>query len=99
MKKLLMPRLSHLLLALGLMLPFGVSPGMAQEACWDNSAIQSALAEGRILPVATVLQREGIDPSTEVLSVKVCDEGGTEVYVLAVLEASGQARNLTLNAK
>ncbi|MCD7059504.1 hypothetical protein [Pelagibacterium xiamenense] len=76
-----------------------VTPAAAQSGCWDNSAIQSALAEGRIIPVAQVLSREGVPTSTEVLSVKVCEQGGTLVYVLAVLEASGQARNLTLNAQ
>ncbi|WP_417580467.1 hypothetical protein [Pelagibacterium sp.] len=94
-----MSRLTSLALALSLSLPLGVVPAVAQEACWDNSTIQSALAEGRIQPVAAVLSREGIDPSTEVLSVKVCEQSGALVYVLAVLEASGQARNLTLSAQ
>lgn len=94
-----MLRLLSLVLAIGLSLPLGVGPAVAQEACWDNSAIQAALAEGRIQPVAAVLAREGIAPSTEVLSVKVCEQGGVPVYVLAVLEAAGQARNLTVSAQ
>lgn len=88
-----------LILALPLVLPFGAAPSLAQENCWDNSTIQSALASGQIQPVSAVLAREGVPRSTEVLSVKVCEQGGTPVYVLAVLEASGQARNLTLNAQ
>ena len=99
MKNTVLPRLASLVLALGLIVPLGVMPAAAQEACWDNSAIQAALADGSIQPVAAVLSREGIDPSTEVLSVKVCEQGGALVYVLAVLEANGQARNLTLNAQ
>ena len=99
MKNTVLPRLASLVLALSLTVPFGAMPAGAQEMCWDNSAIQAALAEGRIRPVAAVLSREGIDPSTEVLSVKVCEQGAALVYVLAVLEANGQARNLTLNAQ
>lgn len=99
MKKSFASRISLLILALGLAMPLGVTPAVAQGSCWDNSAIQAALAEGRIQPVAAVLSREGIDPSTEVLSVRVCDQGGALVYVLAVLESSGEARNLTLNAQ
>ncbi|SDZ96786.1 hypothetical protein SAMN05428936_101703 [Pelagibacterium halotolerans] len=99
MKNAFVSRLTSLALALSLSLPLGAMPVAAQEVCWDNSAIQAALAEGRIQPVAAVLSREGIDPSTEVLSVKVCEQGGALVYVLAVLETSGQARNLTLNAQ
>lgn len=99
MKNTILPRLASLVLALSLSVPLGTMPAVAQEACWDNSAIQAALADGSIQPVAAVLSREGIDPTTQVLSVKVCDAGGAPVYVLAVLEASGEARNLTLNAQ
>ncbi|WP_127145666.1 hypothetical protein [Pelagibacterium montanilacus] len=88
-----------LVLAAALMFPLGPGIASAQQGCWDNSAIQSAVASGEIQPVASVLSREGIPGSTEVLSVKVCDQGGSIVYVVAVLEADGQARNLTLNAR
>lgn len=98
MTKTILSPIASMALALFLVLPFGVAAGSAQDGCWDNAAIQSALAEGRIQPVAAVLAREGIDPSTEVLSVRVCEEGGVPIYVLAVLESSGQARNLMLGA-
>lgn len=87
------------MLAATLVLPFGAAPALAQGACWDNAAIQSAVAGGQIRSVADVLAREGIPGSTQVLNVKVCEQGGGPVYVLAVLEASGEARNLTLNAR
>lgn len=99
MKKALVSRIASLVLGLSLSLPLGIAPAMAQDGCWDNAGIQAALAEGRIQPVAAVLAREGIDPSTEVLNVRVCEQGGGLVYVLAVLEASGEARNLTLDAR
>ena len=99
MKNHFLSRSLSLVLALSLFVPLGVAPVSAQQGCWDNATIQAADSEGRIQPVAAVLSREGIDPSTEVLSVKVCEQGGGPVYVLAVLEASGEARNLTLNAQ
>lgn len=94
--------LSHILtIALLIAAPLSVSvtPAAAQSGCWDPPAIQAALAEGHIQPVGQVLAREGIPASTEVLSVKVCEQGGAPVYVLAVLGASGEAKNLTLNAQ
>lgn len=99
MKKPALSRIISLALAIPLLLPLGAAPVTAQENCWDNSAIQSALSSGQIQPVASVLAREGVPESTQVLTVKVCDQGGAPVYVIAVLEASGQARNLTLSAQ
>ncbi|RDE10460.1 hypothetical protein [Pelagibacterium lacus] len=99
MKTSLLSRLTSLALALCLFLPLGVAPGMAQGQCWDNAAIQAALDQGQIRPVAAVLAREGVNPATEVLSVRVCDQGSGPVYVLAVLGPGGEARNLTLSAR
>jgi hypothetical protein len=99
MKKTALSRITSLALAIPLLLPLGAAPVVAQENCWDNSAIQSALSSGQIQPVASVLAREGIPGSTQVLTVKVCEQGGAPVYVIAVLEESGQARNLTLGAQ
>lgn len=82
-----------------LAVPLGAGSASAQDGCWDNAAIQSALAAGQIRPVADVLAREGIPPTTQVLNVKVCNQGGGPVYVLAVLEPSGEARNLTVRAQ
>lgn len=99
MKKALLSRLISLALAASLVVPASLGPALAQDGCWDNAAIQAALANGQIQPVAAVLAREGIPSTTQVLTVKVCDQGGAPVYQLAVLEASGEARNLTLNAQ
>ena len=92
-------RLAAAIFAAALVLPVGLHSATAQDGCWDNAAIQSALSSGQIQPVAAVLAREGIPGSTEVLSVKVCEQGGSPVYIIAVLEASGQARNLTISAR
>ncbi|WP_404405372.1 hypothetical protein [Pelagibacterium halotolerans] len=94
--------LSHILtMALLAAAPLSVSvtPAAAQSACWDRSQIQAAVAEGRIRDVGQVRAREGIPSSTEVLDVKVCEQGGTLVYVLTVYDASGETRDLTLNAQ
>lgn len=99
MKNALLSRITSLVLAVTLVAPASLGPALAQDGCWDNAAIQAALASGQIQPVAAVLAREGIPATTQVLTVKVCDQGGALVYQLAVLEASGQARNLTLGAK
>lgn len=68
-------------------------------SCLDNRAIQSAISAGQILPLASALSKAGVDPSQEVLSVQVCDQGGGNyIYVVAVLNSQGQAENLTLSA-
>lgn len=99
MKKPVLTFLLSLALSLSALAPFGAATALGQEQCWDNAAIQSALDQGRIQPVAAVLAREGINPATQVLNVRVCEQGGAVVYVLAVLEASGEARNLTVSAQ
>lgn len=98
MKKAL--RLSAVIIATMVMLiPFvSVTALHAQQSCWDDGAVQAAVSSGQIQPISQVLAREGISGSTQVLSVKVCEQGGAPVYVVAVLEASGSAKNLTLRA-
>jgi len=99
MKKALLSGFISAALAATLILPFGAGTAVAQGACWDNAAIQAAVAGGQILSLADVRAREGIPGSTQILDVKVCEQGGAPVYVLAVLEASGEARNLTVSAQ
>lgn len=99
MKTNILSRLIAVFLIAGAALPFGALPAAAQQVCWDNARIQAAVSQGQIQPVSAVLAREGIPGSTQVLSVKVCEDGGRIVYVLAILEASGQARNLTVGAQ
>lgn len=86
-----------LALAIALALP-GTGPSQAQ-ACLDKRDIQEAVASGQIMSLDAVLSMAGVDPSAEILNVQVCDKGGGLVYVIGVLSADGQARNLVLNAR
>ena len=82
-------------LALGL-----ASTGVASaQACWDNRQIQEAVASGQIMSLADVLASAGIDGSSEILNVQVCDQGGQLVYVIGLLTPSGDAQNLVLSAQ
>ena len=82
-------------LALGL-----AATGMASaQACWDNRQIQEAVASGQIMSLADVLASAGIDGSSEILNVQVCDQGGQLVYVIGLLTPSGDAQNLVLSAQ
>lgn len=98
MKNTFLSRIIPVLVSAALVVPVGSGAAVAQGACWDNGQIQSALSSGQIRSVAEVLAREGIPPSTQVLNVRVCEQGGP-VYILSVLEASGEARNLTVSAQ
>ena len=82
-------------LALGL-----AGTGVASaQACWDNRQIQEAVASGQIMSLADVLASAGIDGSSEILNVQVCDQGGQLVYVIGLLTPSGEAQNLVLSAQ
>lgn len=76
----------------------GTAPTQAQ-ACLDKRQIQEAVASGQIMSLDAVLASAGVDPSAEILSVEVCDQGGALVYVIGVLSPDGQAQNLTLSAQ
>lgn len=69
------------------------------QACLDNRQIQEGIASGQIMSLADVLASAGIDSSTDVLSVQVCDEGGRLVYIIGVLTPAGEAQNLVLSAQ
>ena len=86
--------------AASLMLPLAaIGPATAQdESCLSKRDIQSVVASGQILALPDALAYAGIDSSQEVLSVNVCDYGGELYYVLAVIDAYGEAQNVTLNA-
>lgn len=75
-----------------------ITPAAAQS-CLGKRDVQEAIATGQILSLAEILGRAGIDSSQEVLSVQVCDQGGQLVYIVAVLDDSGGAENLVLNAR
>lgn len=70
----------------------------SQGQCLSNPEIQQAVASGRILPLAVILQAAGVIGSSQVLSARVCETQQGTVYYVAVLDAYGQARNLVLNA-
>ncbi|WP_207747573.1 hypothetical protein [Pelagibacterium limicola] len=99
MKKALLSKLVSAVCVATLVLPLGAGSAVAQGACWDNTRIQAAVASGEIRPVADILEREGIPAANVTGAVKVCEQGGGLVYVLPVLEASGEARNLTVSAQ
>lgn len=89
---------ASIVLALALALAV-VGTGTAQaQACLDKRQIQEAVASGQIRSLDAVLASAGVDASSEILNVQVCDQGGALVYVIGVLAPDGQAQNLTLNA-
>jgi uncharacterized membrane protein YkoI len=97
MKKTVRTTLASAALALAVL--FGGTLAASAQACLDNRQIQEAVASGEIMSLASVLASAGIDSSTDVLSVQVCDEGGRLVYIIGVLTPSGEAQNLVLSAQ
>ncbi|MDB5507313.1 MAG: hypothetical protein JWR75_1951 [Devosia sp.] len=100
MKKFLTSMILAGFAAVSMMLPLAaLGPAAAQdESCLSKRDIQSVVASGQILALDDVLAAAGFDGSQEVLSVNVCDYGGELYYVLGVIDAYGQAQNVTLNA-
>jgi hypothetical protein len=89
------------LASVGLALTVGLAAcgGAQAQACLDNRQVQEAISSGQIMSLADVLASAGIDSSTEVLSVQVCDEGGIWVYHIGILTPAGEAENLVLSAQ
>lgn len=69
------------------------------QACLDKRQIQEAVSSGQIMSLDAVLASAGVGGNAEILSVQVCDEGGRLVYIIGVLNPSGEAQNLVLNAQ
>lgn len=97
MKSTLITLLSALLLTIG---AAPAEPVLAQGSdCLSNRAIQDAIAAGEIAPLARVLASAGVGADAEILSVRVCRDGGGYNYIVAVMGRNGNARNLTLPAR
>ncbi|NGP18702.1 MULTISPECIES: hypothetical protein [Devosia] len=86
-------------MALALALALAGTGQSQAQACLDKRQIQEAVASGEIMSLDAVLASAGVDSSTDILNVQVCDEGGALVYVIGVLSSDGQAQNLVLNAQ
>lgn len=86
-------------LALALALALASTGSSQAQACLDKRQIQEAVSSGQIMSLDAVLAQAGVDPSSDILNVDVCDEGGRLVYVIGVLSSDGQAQNLTLDAQ
>ena len=96
MKTLIQKFLAPLLLSLAFVT---VGMGIAQAACLDKRQIQEKVSSGEIMSLDAVLGSAGIDSSTEILNVQVCDQGGRLVYIIGVLSPNGDAQNLVLSAQ
>jgi len=86
-------------LALALALALATTGSSQAQACLDKRQIQEAVSSGQIMSLDAVLAQAGVDSSSDILNVDVCDEGGRLVYVIGVLSSDGQAQNLTLDAQ
>jgi hypothetical protein len=76
-----------------------VDPAFAQEReCLSDRQIYAGVEEGEIAPLDDVLRANGIDRSTEILSVRVCGDGGGYSYYVGVLNSYGEAQTLVLPA-
>lgn len=87
------------ILAAALAIALAAATPSAAQSCLGKREIQDAIASGQILSLAEILARAGVGGSQEVLSVQVCERGGQWVYIVAVLDNSGGAQNLILDAR
>ena len=76
------------------------TPAFAQDRdCLSDRQIYAAVERGELPPLEDVLRANGIERSTQVLSVQVCeDDGGGFAYYVGVLNSYGEARTLVLPA-
>lgn len=87
----------NILAALVLALLAGISPATAQQRdCLSRQDIQDRLANGKIAPLADVMNRAGIKERP--LSVQVCDVDGAPHYIVNMMDSYGESQSVTLNA-
>ena len=79
----------------------GISlPGAAvaqQGACLSKQDIQNRLTRGLIAPLADAMSRAGVKGRP--LSVQVCDVGGSDHYIVNMMDSDGESESVTLNAE
>ncbi len=76
-----------------------VGPALAQEReCLSDRQIYSGVEQGQLASLDEVLRANGVDRSSEILSVRVCDDGGGYAYYVGVLNSYGEAQTLVLPA-
>lgn len=77
-----------------------VLPGaaLAQDgACLTKQDIQNRLSQGLIAPLADAMTRAGV--TGRPLSVQVCDVGGSDHYIVNMMDSDGESQSVTLNAE
>ena len=75
------------------------APAFAQEReCLSDRQIYAGVEQGELASLEDVLRANGIDRSSEILSVRVCDDDGGYAYFVGVLNSYGEAQTLVLPA-
>ena len=91
----------NILAAMAMALLAGIAlPGAAVaqgEACLSKQDIQNRLSQGLIAPLADAMTRAGIKGRP--LSVQVCDVGGSNHYIVNMMDSDGESQSVTLNAE
>ena len=91
----------NILAAMAMALLAGIGlPGAAvaqDDACLSKQDIQNRLSQGLIAPLADAMNRAGIKGRP--LSVQVCDVGGSDHYIVNMMDSDGESQSVTLNAE
>ena len=81
-----------------LLASFGSLGAVAQDRdCRSKQDIQERLADGLIAPLADAMSRAGVKGRP--LSVQVCDVGGSDHYIVNMMDSDGESESVTLNAE
>ena len=97
MKTLILKSLTPFVLAVAFALA-GIGLAAAQ-ACIDNSAeIQALISSGTIISQYDAVAAAGYS-ADQILNFRLCQDGGSYVWIVGVLSADGTAQNLTISAQ
>src|SRR5690606_38439527 len=74
--------------------------GAAQaQSCIDSSAeIQALISSGTIISQYDAVASAGYS-ADQILNFRLCEDGGSYVWIVGVLSADGTAQNLTISAQ
>jgi len=91
-----MKRLSIVLMLLGLLGLFVLTPGMSDE---DHQEARRLMELGEILPLEEILKAARAEQSGRVIAVELENKKGRHVYEVELLNAQGEVWELYFDAK
>ena len=74
------------------------APGQEHQSCLTRAEQRAAIAESRVIPLATAKRMLRQRIAGELLRARLCSGSGRLIYLLTVLTHDGKVRHVTVDA-